>query len=479
MQRAMGEKRANGIPDGSNHKAQASNGSSSEDFDVLVVGAGFAGCYLLHHFRKNNFKVKVVEAGSDLGGVWHWNRYPGARVDSQYPVYALSIPEVWKDWYWTEQYPGVAELQRYFAHMESVLHLKKDIEFDTKVVSADFDEKADKWNVHYDDGRTVRTSFFIGCLGFAAKRHFPDWKGLDTFQGVMHHSSFWPTEGVKVKGKRLAVVGTGATGIQIAQECAKDIGDEGSITVFQRTPNISYPMCQAPLTKEQQDSDKENFDEMFKTRSSSSYAGNLMKMSKFKASDHSEEEREAFFEALWKQGGFRLHAETYMDMATDAKSNRMQYDFWARKVRARITDDAEARDILAPLEPPHIFAGKRPSLEQDFYEQFNRPNINVVDVKKAPITEVTPQGIVTADGKHREFDIIALATGFDAVTGGIKDIDIRGIDGESLSEKWREGTHTYLGMTSKGFPNFFFLYGPQSPTAFSSKQYLYSCCNGD
>lgn len=298
MQRAIGSS----AQYASNSSGRADSPQSSPDatVDVLVIGAGFAGCYLLHNLRKANFSVKVVEAGSDLGGIWHWNCYPGARVDSQWPVYALSLPEVYEGWTWSEHYPGHEELRKYFAYMEEKLDLKKDITFNRKVVGADWDEESKSWKVRCDDGYCVQTKFLIAGIGFAAKRYFPPWKGLDTFKGVIHHSSFWPKEGVDVRGKRMAVVGTGATGIQIAQECAREVGEDGSLTVFQRTPNLTYPMRQKKITKEEDEEMKKKLPDAFKERLTHD-AGFMYSVRKdLKTFDHSEEEREKFYEYLWQ-----------------------------------------------------------------------------------------------------------------------------------------------------------------------------------
>ncbi|OCK78384.1 FAD/NAD(P)-binding domain-containing protein [Lepidopterella palustris CBS 459.81] len=433
------------------------------DLDVLIVGAGFAGCYLLYQLRKRNFAVKVVEAGSDLGGVWHWNSYPGARVDSQYPIYAYSLPEVYTDWTWTQQYPDSAELRAYFAHVEKKLDLKKDVILNTVVTAAEFNTDTNKWTVHCNNGQTIRTSFFIPAIGFSAKRYFPDWEGLDTFKGVMHHSSFWPREGIDVRGKKMGVVGTGATGIQIVQECAKEAGE---LIVFQRTPNTCCPMNQAALSVKEQEKHKADYPAIFKERLTHD-AGFMYSRRDILTFSHTPEQREAFYEELWKMGGFRFSGNTYCDMGSNEAANLEAYKFWRKKVRARI-HDPETAEILAPEKPPHPFAGKRISLEQDYYEQFNKPNVHVVDVKNNPIKRVVEKGIITADGKLHELDIIALATGFDAITGGLKDIQIRGLNGERLADKWKRGTWTYLGMATSGYPNFFFTYGPQAPTAMSN-----------
>ncbi|PVH99116.1 FAD/NAD(P)-binding domain-containing protein [Periconia macrospinosa] len=441
--------------------------------DVLIVGAGFGGIYLMHKLRQLGFNCKIYEAGKELGGIWHWNCYPGARVDTQVPIYEYSLPEVWKDWNWSERYPGFAELRKYFEHVEKKLDIKKDVAFDTRVTGAHFDKPSSKWVIETEDGRTARARYLLLATGFAAKRHFPDWMGMDKFKGVIHHSSFWPDAGVDVKGKRVAVVGTGSTGVQIAQETSKTAG---SVTVFQRTPNLALPMQQKPLTKEEQYNRKQEYPELYKYRMTT-FAGFAYDFVERNTFDDTPEERQDFYNKLFDNGGFEFWLANYKDLLFDEKANREAYDFWAQKTRARITDPKK-RDILAPLEPPHPFGTKRPSLEQNYYEMLDRPENEVVDIKKTPIVEVTETGIKTEDGKHREFDVIALATGFDSVTGGMKNMGLRDVDGVPLSEKWKMGTWSYLGMTCAGFPNMFFLYGAQGPTAFSNGP---SCveCQGD
>lgn len=431
------------------------------EIDCLIIGAGFGGVYLLHHLRKMGYNCKIYEAGKDLGGIWYWNCYPGARVDSQVPVYEYSMPEVWKDWTWSEAYPDYEELRAYFKHVDKVLDIKKDVAFDACVVGANFDQSAGKWTVRTEDGRTARSRFLILAAGFAAKRHFPGWKGMDTFKGVMHHSSFWPSEGVDVKGKRVAVVGTGSSGVQITQETAKEAA---SVTVFQRTPNLALPMAQRALTKEQQE--KKGYPELFSERMKN-FAGFPYDFLKRNTLDDTPEQREAFYEKLWQAGGFGFWLATYQDMLFSDAANREAYNFWAKKTRARI-QDARKRDLLAPLEPIHPFGTKRPSLEQDYYEQFNKPNVDIVDLRSSPIQEFVPEGLITEDGTLHEFDVIAIATGFDALTGGMMNMGLRSTSGETLSDTWKSGAWSYLGMTCHNYPNMFFLYGPHGPTAFAN-----------
>jgi len=284
--------------------AAISNGELSvEDLDVVIVGAGFAGCYLLYKLRKRGFKAKIIEAGSGLGGIWHWNAYPGARVDSQYPIYAYSLPEVYEDWNWSSHYPDHKELRRYFMHVDEKLHIEKDTIFDTKVVSAEFDQNEDIWTVRCNTNSIFRARYFVACIGFAAKRHFPDWDGLNDFKGVIHHSSFWPHEGVDVRGKRCAVVGTGASGVQITQEWAKEIGNEGHLKMFQRTPNLACPMRQVAITAEEQAKDKVSYPDVFNQRWVN-YAGFLYQFRPELMFDHTPEERQEMFNMLWNMVSF-------------------------------------------------------------------------------------------------------------------------------------------------------------------------------
>ncbi|KAK5227800.1 hypothetical protein LTR47_008371 [Exophiala xenobiotica] len=438
----------------------------SELLDMLIVGAGFAGVYLLHQLRKRGFNAKIVEAGSDLGGIWYWNRYPGARVDSQYPVYALSIPEVYEDWTWSSHYPDHAELREYFKHVEDRLHVKKDCVFNTKVVAADWDDDTCSWTIICDTGKVFKSKFWTACTGFAAKRYFPDWKGLEDFKGVIHHSSFWPKDGVDVKGKRVAVIGTGATGVQITQEWAREIGEDGHLEMWQRTPNLACPMNQIFMTKEEQAKLRDDLGSRFAERNNY-YNGFLYQWREDKTFDHNDKERDEFYWTLWKMGGFRFLMNNYYDMTRENTANQQAYNFWRDRVRERVHDPRKA-ELLAPWERPHLFGGKRLSLEQDFYDHFNKPNVDVVDVRNNPIKRFVSDGIIQEDGTFHKLDIVALATGFDSITGGLKDMKISGVDGEILTEKWAMGTWTYLGISTARFPNFFFTYGPQAPTAFSN-----------
>ncbi|KAF2501176.1 putative steroid monooxygenase [Lophium mytilinum] len=446
-------------------RRRATTGPYADDLDIdaIIVGAGFGGVFILHKLRQLGLKAVIFEAGTDLGGTWRWNRYPGANVDSEVPEYEYSIPEVWKDWTWSTNYPDYKELRAYFDHVDKVLDIKKDCSFESVVVDAQFQEGEGKWHVKTEDGRTAKSKYFVVAAGFAAKRYIPDYKGIDSFEGIIHHSAFWPEEGIDVKGKRCAVIGTGASGVQITQAWGPEAG---AVTVFQRTPNLAVPMGKHKLTAEEQNAAKRWYPRLFELREKC-FGGFLFSFSEKDTFDDNAEEQDAFFHSLWDHGGFDFWLGTYKDMLFDPKANRAAYDFWARNVRPRI-GDPKKRELLAPLEPPHPFGVKRPCLENNYYEQFNRENVDVFDIKTNPIVEFQPKGILTADGTLHEFDVIAVATGFDITTGGMTHMGLKSVHGTTLNEEWKAAANTYLGTTVSGYPNMFHLYGPHGPTLLSN-----------
>lgn len=430
-------------------------------FEVLIIGAGFSGVYQLYRLRKQGFNAKLFDAGSDFGGVWHWNCYPGARVDSHIPNYEYSIEEVWQDWCWTERFPGWQELQRYFTHVDQKLDLKRDTEFDKRVTSAAFDEQECQWHVTCLDGETVQAQWVLTCMGFAAKSHSPNLPGLDSFAGDTVHTAHWPQQGLDLSGKRVGVIGTGASGVQVIQEASKVATQ---LTVFQRTPMIALAMQQAQLNEAEEKAKKSALKEIFRIRNASGGGFYDLEMDPRSARDVSKPERDEIFEKAWAKGGFHFWTGTFSDIITNAESNRLAYDFWRAKVRARVQDPVTA-DLLAPKVPPHPFGAKRPSLEQWYYEVFNQENVALVDIKKNPIVEIVPQGVRTSADNY-DLDLLILATGFDAGTGGFTQMDLRGTSGRTLKEIWRDGVDTQLGLAVPQFPNLLMLYGPQSPTAF-------------
>ncbi|RDL30701.1 uncharacterized protein BP5553_10046 [Venustampulla echinocandica] len=448
--------------------ADISNGNAPKrSLDALIVGAGFGGLYQLHYLRKLGYNVKVVDNAGGLGGIWWWNCYPGARVDSDVPMYEYSIENLHKDWTWSERFPSWPELREYFNYVDKKLDLSKDIELRKTVTSAEFDVDSSRWNVKLSTGEAIDCKFLVLCTGFAAKHYVPPFQGLDKFKGVMHHTAKFPQDGLDFKGKKVAVIGTGASGVQTIQEVGHEVAD---LTVFQRTPNLCLPMNQTKLDPKEEDRLKENgtYDKHFKYRRET-FAGFHFDFNEKVGADDTPEQQKAFYETLWGGGGFRFWLATYKDLLFDKKTNDTAYEFWSEKTRARVNDPRK-RDIVAPTleNQPHTFGTKRPCLEQRYYEVYNQDNVDIINIKENPIDTFTEKGIRTADGKEREFDIIILATGFDSVTGGLVQIDIKGADGVSLADKWSKGTWTFLGMSTANFPNMFFLYGPQGPTAFAN-----------
>ena len=436
---------------------------SEHDYDVVVVGAGFAGLYQLYKLRALGFRVRLYEAGAELGGIWYWNCYPGARVDTHVPMYEFGLEEIWSEWNWSERFPGWEELRRYFEFVDRKLDLRRDIQFNTRVSGATFDTAGNQWQIELDPGETVRAKFMVLCVGFGSKIFIPEMKGLERFEGACHHTARWPQQGLDFKGKRVAVIGTGASGVQVAQVASREAAQ---LTVFQRTPCLALPMRQQKLDAATLAEWKKGYPERYAKRRDTfgGFDFNLLEGSALAVSDA---ERKAKYQELWDEGGFHFWIGTWMEVLTNEAVNRTAYDFWRDKTRARIKDPAIA-DVLAPMEPPYPFGTKRPSLEQGYFEIFDQDNVRLVDLNADPIEEITARGIRTRSGEQA-FDVIVLATGFDAVSGGLTNIDIRGTRGQTLKQRWVEGTRTYLGMATAGFPNLLYLYGPQSPSGF---------CNG-
>ncbi|MBW4332328.1 NAD(P)/FAD-dependent oxidoreductase [Stakelama sp. CBK3Z-3] len=432
------------------------------DLDVLIVGAGFAGLYHLRKLREAGFRVRVHEAGSYLGGAWYWNKYPGARVDSENSIYQYTDPLLWQDFDFTERFPGGDELRRYFQYVDEKLDLSKDIEFDSRIESAHFDASNDVWTVRTSKGEVVRTRFVDLCVGQSSAVYIPeDLKAtMGEFGGEMHHTALWPEDSVEWDGKRVAVIGAGASGVQVFQEVAKSADQ---VTMFQRTPNIALPMQQRPYSSADQQELKKAYPDMH-ARLPGHYGGAEFDFIHQSARDVTPEERERVFEELWSYGGFRFWVGGFEDVYTDEEVNTWVYNFWRDKTRARIKDP-ELAEKLAPTKPPHPFGTKRPCLEQSYYDAFNQDNVELVDLRATPISRFSKHGLITSDGVEREFDLIVLATGFDAVTGNVTRIDVHGLSDQTIDDKWKNGATTYLGAMTAGFPNFFFMNGPQSLNA--------------
>ncbi|KAH8678900.1 putative cyclopentanone 1,2-monooxygenase [Tricladium varicosporioides] len=448
-------------------EVKANGITASRSLDVLIVGAGFGGLYQLHYLRKMGYKCKVVDNAGELGGIWYWNCYPGARVDSDTPLYEYSIEGLYKDWTWSERFPSWPELRKYFQYVDKKLDLSKDVELNTSVESAEFDIKSSRWNITLGGGEMVDCKYFVLCTGFAAKHYVPNFKGMENYKGIMHHTAKYPQGGLELKGKKVCVIGTGASGVQTIQEVGPEVDH---LTVLQRTPNLCLPMNQHKLDPavEQRLKKEGDYEKVFKYRRET-FGGFHFDFLERNGDEDTAEQKRELYEKLWSGGGFRFWLGTYKDLLFDKKVNDTAYEFWAEKTRARINDPRK-RDILAPTldKQPHTFGTKRPSLEQRYYEVYNQDNVDIYSLKENPIETFTEKGIKLKNGENLEFDVIILATGFDSVTGGLVQIDIKGVDGVSLADKWSKGTWTYLGMTTANFPNMYFLYGPQGPTAFAN-----------
>jgi cyclohexanone monooxygenase len=447
---------------------------TSRHYEIVIIGAGFSGVYQLYRLREQGFRVHLVEAGAGLGGIWHWNCYPGARVDTHCDIYQFSREDLWRDWNWSERFPGWEEMRRYFDHVDRKLGLSRDVSLNTRVERAEFDEATGRWCLSTSRGETLFANFVVVCTGFAAKPYIPELKGIENFAGEAHHTALWPQTGVELAGRRVAVIGTGASGIQVAQEASKV---STHVTVFQRTPNMFLPMGQRKLSAQDNARMKESLPDSFKRRGEC-FGGFDFDFLRQSALDLPKHERDAVYERLWAAGGFNFWLGTFFDIFTNEEANRTAYDFWRDKVRARIRDPRVA-DMLAPMEPPHPYAVKRPSLEQWYFDLFNLDNTTLVSLRETPIEEVVPTGVRTRERLH-ECDLIVFATGFDAVTGGLTGIDILSADrSTTIKDKWRQGVRTQLGIATAGFPNLLFSYGPQAPTGFcngpSSAEYQGEC----
>lgn len=434
--------------------------TSTPDHDVIVVGAGFAGLYAIHRFRAQGLSVRVFEAGPDVGGTWYFNRYPGARCDVESVDYSYSFSdELQQEWNWTEKYATQAEILRYINWVADKLDLRRDITFNTQVTSAVLDEATLHWSVRTDTGKVVTARFCVMATGPLSAALTPNFQGLDSFGGEIHHSAHWPHDGVDFTGKRVAVIGTGSSGIQMVPEIA---GQAEQLYVFQRTPNYSVPAGNRPLSSEELAEVKANYDERRRLSWRSGGGSPYIGISK-NTMEHSPEERRAAFEKRWQLGGV-LFSKTFPDQMTDPEANAEAKKFFDEKIRA-VIDDPEVADLLIPTD--HPIGTKRICTDSNYYQSFNRPNVELVSVRKTPITSIDDAGINTT-AAHYDLDMIVLATGFDAMTGTLGKIDIVGRGGEMLRDDWADGPRTYLGLGVDGFPNLFLVSGPGAPAVLAN-----------
>jgi cyclohexanone monooxygenase len=430
-------------------------------FDAIVVGAGFAGMYMLHRLRESGFAVRVYEQGDGVGGTWYWNRYPGARCDVESMQYSYSFSdELQQEWDWSERYAPQPEILKYANHVADRFDLRRDIQFSTRVESALFDENANEWSVMTSDGKTVTAQFVILATGCLSNARMPDIKGLGDFRGKVYHTGHWPHEPVDFTGLRVGVIGTGSSGIQSVPVIAEQASQ---LTVFQRTANFSIPARNAPLTDEERQAFRENYPEIRRFAREEARNGIYTEMPDRGALEDGDNERRARYEARWERGGLTFMA-VYNDLALDKAANDTAADFVREKI-AEIVKEPETAKLLQPNS--HPIGTKRICIDSDYFATFNRPNVTLVDIKANPIEEILPNG-VRAGNKVYEADALVLATGFDAMTGSVAKIDISGRDGRTLNAKWAEGPRTYLGLMSHGFPNLFIITGPGSPSVLSN-----------
>jgi cation diffusion facilitator CzcD-associated flavoprotein CzcO len=428
---------------------------SAPDFDAVIIGAGVAGLYQLYKLRRLGLNVRVFETGSGVGGTWYWNRYPGARFDSESYTYAYSFsPELLREWNWQERFAGQPETERYLNHVADRFDLRRDIQFNSRVAAAHFDEDRRAWHVMLEDGRGYDTRFLITAIGVLSAPTMPRIPGVESFRGQSFHTHYWPKEPVGFAGKRVGLIGTGATAVQAITEIAKTVGH---LTVFQRTPNWCAPLHNAPIPGDEMDRIRASYDEIF-ARCNESPGCFIHKPDPRGTFEVSPEEREAFWEKLYGEPGFGIWQGNFRDILTNREANALLSDFIARKIRQRVKDPVLAKKLIPKN---HGFGTRRVPLESGYYEVYNQPNVRLVEINETPIERITPSGIRTSDAEY-EFDMIIYATGFDAITGTFDRIDIRGADGVSLKEKWRDGPQTYLGVLVEGFPNMLMVMGPHA-----------------
>jgi len=432
----------------------------AEELDAIIVGAGFSGLYQLHRLRKLGLKARVLEKGDGVGGTWYWNRYPGARVDVVSMHYSYSFDEdLQQEWEWTERYSPQPEILKYLNHVADRLDLRRDIELNTKVTQAHFHDADNRWHVRTEDGRSYAAPFCIMATGMLSEVKDPDFKGLQSFEGDWYQTSRWPHEGVDLSGKRVGVIGTGSSGIQTITAIAPEVAE---LYVFQRTAHFSVPAANLPLTAEEVAEVKADY---ARRRAEQRYTSSGIpgEVGMTMALDHTPEERYAEYEKRWHKGGFEL-LMAYQDLVTSTEANETLAQFIRDKIRQKVKDPHVA-ELLTPKT--HPVGTKRVVVDTGYFEVFNRPNVHLVDVRSSPIEEITPTGLRLFDRSY-DLDVLIFAIGFDAMTGAINAIDIRGRDGLALRDKWSEGPRTYLGLQSAGFPNLFLVTGPGSPSVLSN-----------
>ena len=425
------------------------------DFDAVVIGAGVSGLYQLYRLRELGLRVRVFEAGTGVGGTWYWNRYPGARFDSESWTYGYSFSqELLEEWDWEEHFAAQPETERYLNYVADKFDLRRDIQFRSRVTAAHYQEDTRSWDVILEDGRRYTTRLLMTAIGVLSAATMPTIPGVATFQGQSCHTHDWPKAPVRFAGTRVAVIGTGATGVQTITEVAKTAGH---LTVFQRTPQWCAPLHNAKIGTEEMSRIRANYAAIF-ARCQETYGCFIHATDPRATHEVTPEEREAFWEKLYGEPGFGIWMGNFRDILVDREANKLISDFLARKIRQRVKDPAVAEKLIPQN---HGFGTRRVPLESGYFEVYNQPNVTLVDLNETPIERITPTGIKTSDAEYA-CDIIIYATGFDAITGAFDRIDFRGVDGVSLKEKWKDGPQTFLGILVDGFPNMLMVMGPHA-----------------
>jgi cyclohexanone monooxygenase len=442
------------MPDSASHSPE-----TDANFDVVIVGAGFGGMYMLHGLRKLGFKVRVFEGGAGVGGTWYWNRYPGARCDVESMQYSYSFDkDLDQEWTWTEKYAPQPEILAYANHVADRFELRRDIRFETRVTAATFDEKAKRWTVETDQGDRVTAQFCVMAVGCLSAANRPAFEGMDSFRGPVYHTGEWPHEDVDFAGKRVAIIGTGSSAVQsipIIAETAK------TLTVFQRTPSYTVPAWNAKLDPSEVDKIKADYPTL-RAKARARPTGVYFIFNPDSALKATPEEREKQYEEFWERGGLPFLG-SYGDLLFNKEANDTIAAFAKRKIQEVVTDPETA----AKLTPDNVFGCKRLCVDTGYYQTFNKPHVSLVDVSEKPIERITPTGLVV-DGTEYAADVLICATGFAAMTGSFDRIRITGREGLALTKKWEAGPRTFLGLSTHGFPNFFTITGPGSPSVLAS-----------
>jgi cation diffusion facilitator CzcD-associated flavoprotein CzcO len=431
---------------------------SEPDYEVIIIGAGVAGIYQIKQLADLGVRAMLLEAAPDLGGTWYWNRYPGARFDSESYTYGYSFSkELLNEWHWKERFSGQPENLRYLNHVAEKFDLRKYMQFNAKVEAAHYDEAHHLWRLKIADGRELTCRFVIMALGLLSIPTLPRFEGMDSFKGRSFHTFYWPHEPVELAGKNVAVIGTGATGIQMIAEIADKVGE---LTVFQRRPNWSAPLNNGPISEAEMADIRARYDEIFATcaRTPGGFEHEPDRRGFYEVS---REERHKLWDRLYDQPGFAIWLRNFREIFTNEEANAEFSEYIADRIRRRVKDPVVAEKLI-PRD--HGFGVQRVPMETHYFEAYNRPNVHLVDISETPIVRVTETGLRTTERDY-DFDIVVYATGFDAITGAFDHIDIRGVDGETLRDKWKDGPSTFLGMLIHGFPNLLMPAGPQIGSA--------------